>query len=184
MSTGTSKIVNLYAGDSIALQFKGVAQTTTDPGVPDNSEYWIADGAGTYTHFGGLVISGDSAFLVFDGAAWEKIELSTDNNNNSITFTNISADHTFTNVIPAGKVIQMIVINNKTANEAQLSMGTYPGSIIIFGSEAISANNTTFAHVNLVYNQVDPMSVNLHHGGFGDAWNGANLDITFVFLKI
>ena len=73
--SGTSKTINL--GGQVLFesnQFKGVALTSTNPGSPNDPEYWFAGEAGTYTHFNGLVVSGQVAFLIWNGSAWSKYE--------------------------------------------------------------------------------------------------------------
>lgn len=55
--------------------FKGLAETTTTPTVVEGvSQWWLASGAGTYTNFGGLVITGNFAVLSYSGSAWSKWE--------------------------------------------------------------------------------------------------------------
>ena len=53
-------------------QFMGIATPTTNPGTPDQNLYYIASTAGTYSNFGGIVLSdGEVAFLTYNGS-WSK----------------------------------------------------------------------------------------------------------------
>lgn len=53
-------------------QYAGVAMPSTIPGSPDNRVFYIAITAGTYTNFGGLVLSaGECAILKWD-SSWHK----------------------------------------------------------------------------------------------------------------
>lgn len=55
--------------------FKGLATTSTNPIVSAGvTQWWLASGAGTYTNFGGLVITGNFAVLSYSGSAWSKWE--------------------------------------------------------------------------------------------------------------
>jgi hypothetical protein len=55
--------------------YKGLATTSTVPtvqaGVP---QWWLASGAGTYTNFDGLEITGNFAVLSYNGTSWSKYE--------------------------------------------------------------------------------------------------------------
>ena len=53
--------------------FAGVATTDTDPGTPEGKVFYIANGKGIYTNFGGLEVTDDDDFaiLTYDNA-WAK----------------------------------------------------------------------------------------------------------------
>lgn len=52
--------------------YKGVATPATSPGTPDSNVFYIASTAGTYTNFGGAVVSdGEVAILKYNGT-WTK----------------------------------------------------------------------------------------------------------------
>jgi NifU-like protein involved in Fe-S cluster formation len=53
-------------------QFAGIATPSTNPGMPDQKVFYIANGKGTYTNFGGINVTEDEViFLVLDNA-WHK----------------------------------------------------------------------------------------------------------------
>lgn len=58
-----------------ALQLKGVALTTTEPGTPDGACMYLASVKGTYTNFSNLTVTEDVCFLCWDGTSWIKIGL-------------------------------------------------------------------------------------------------------------
>lgn len=60
--------------DDFSEFFKGLANTGDDPGTPAHAVMYQANGAGTYTNFGGLVVAENFAFLVYNGSAWELTE--------------------------------------------------------------------------------------------------------------
>ena len=53
-------------------QFAGVATTTTNPGTPDAKVFYIANGKGTYTNFGGLEVTEDDVVVLYWDTAWHK----------------------------------------------------------------------------------------------------------------
>ena len=53
--------------------FAGVATTDTNPGTPDGKVFYIANGKGIYTNFGGLEVTDDDDFAIFTyDDAWSK----------------------------------------------------------------------------------------------------------------
>jgi len=69
--------IDFQLGD-VANFFKGSADPTDDPGTPTNTVMYQANGPGTYTKFGGLVITGNFAFLIYNGSTWEKSDQNID----------------------------------------------------------------------------------------------------------
>ena len=56
-------------------QFAGVAtlDPATDPGTPDAKVFYIANGKGTYTNFGGLEVTEDEVVVLYYDTAWHKV---------------------------------------------------------------------------------------------------------------
>ena len=54
-------------------QFAGVATTATNPGSPDAKVFYIANGKGTYTNFGGLQVTEDEVVVLYWDSAWHKV---------------------------------------------------------------------------------------------------------------
>ena len=56
-------------------QFAGVAtlDPATDPGTPDAQVFYIANGKGTYTNFGGLEVTEDDVVVLYWDTAWHKV---------------------------------------------------------------------------------------------------------------
>ena len=53
-------------------QFAGVATKDTNPGTPDAKVFYIANGKGTYTNFGGLEVTEDEVVVLYWDTAWHK----------------------------------------------------------------------------------------------------------------
>ena len=56
-------------------QFAGVAtlDPATDPGTPDAKVFYIANGKGTYTNFGGLEVTEDEVVVLYWDSSWHKV---------------------------------------------------------------------------------------------------------------
>lgn len=59
--------------------FAGVATPSTSPGTSDGPIFYIAAKKGTYSNFGGAVISDRAAVLVWDNGAWTKYDIDVPN---------------------------------------------------------------------------------------------------------
>ena len=66
------KLNDLAMSLKAEFSYKGIAQPTTNPGVPDGNVFYIA-GEGSYPNFGNLsVTENEIAVLYFDGTNWSK----------------------------------------------------------------------------------------------------------------
>ena len=54
-------------------QFAGVATTATNPGSPDAKVFYIANGKGSYTNFGGLEVTEDDVVVLYWDSSWHKV---------------------------------------------------------------------------------------------------------------
>lgn len=54
-------------------QFIGVATPTTNPGSPDQKVFYIANGKGTYTNFGGVEVTEDDVVVLCWDSSWRKV---------------------------------------------------------------------------------------------------------------
>ena len=53
--------------------FAGIATIDTNPGTPDAKVFYIANGKGTYTNFGGLEVTEDDVVVLYWDTAWHKV---------------------------------------------------------------------------------------------------------------
>ena len=54
-------------------QFAGVATIDTNPGTPDAKVFYIANGKGTYTKFGGIEVTEDDVVVLTWDSSWHKV---------------------------------------------------------------------------------------------------------------
>ena len=53
--------------------FAGIATPTTGPGTPDAKVFYIANGKGTYTNFGGVSVTEDDVAILYWDSSWHKV---------------------------------------------------------------------------------------------------------------
>lgn len=53
--------------------FAGVATPATNPGTPDAKVFYIANGKGSYTHFGELEVTEDEVVVLYWDTSWHKV---------------------------------------------------------------------------------------------------------------
>lgn len=53
--------------------FAGIATIDTNPETPDAKVFYIANGKGTYTNFGGIEVTEDEAVILYYDTAWHKV---------------------------------------------------------------------------------------------------------------
>ena len=67
------------ASDTIARMvesgylFAGIATIDTNPGIPNAKVFYIANGKGTYTNFGGIEVTEDDVVVLYWDTAWHKV---------------------------------------------------------------------------------------------------------------
>ena len=53
--------------------YAGIATPTTNPGIPEGHVFYIANGKGTYTNFGGINVTEDEVVILYWDTAWHKV---------------------------------------------------------------------------------------------------------------
>ena len=67
------------ASDTIARMvesgylFAGIATIDTNPGIQDAKVFYIANGKGKYTNFGGIEVTEDDVVVLYWDTAWHKV---------------------------------------------------------------------------------------------------------------
>ena len=54
-------------------QFAGVATPASNPGTPDAKVFYIANGKGMYTNFGGIDVTEDEVVILYLDSSWHKV---------------------------------------------------------------------------------------------------------------
>lgn len=74
----TGQILNSVLNQMVNIlgtgyQFAGVATIATNPGTPDAKVFYIANGKGTYTNFGGINVTEDEVVVLYWDSSWHKV---------------------------------------------------------------------------------------------------------------
>jgi hypothetical protein len=99
---------------------------------------------------------------------------------------NITGDYTWTDVVPAGWMVEYLLFEESTGNTGQISIGTGAGETNVIQSEAIAGGGlTVIDRINeRMISLATPITLYINHAGDGDAWNGMNLTVYCVMRKI
>jgi hypothetical protein len=99
----------------------------------------------------------------------------------------IDKDTEWLSLVPAGMLLQYIIVENATTNEPQLSIGTDSGLLNIAENVPINAQGitkpTTITFGKVLDTTYDT-SIYIHHAGDGDTWDGATIRLTFVWRSV
>jgi hypothetical protein len=96
-------------------------------------------------------------------------------------FPPVSTDQVFTSLVPAGMMLLYAEITSDKA--CQVSLGTSSGGTEVVQSLPIIAGLNTLT-IESVYDLFNATSVYLNHAGAGDTFNGAILNVCFIYRSI
>ena len=74
----TGKVLNSVLNAMVntlgaGYQFAGVATPASNPGTPDAKVFYIANGKGMYTNFGGIDVTEDEVVILYLDSSWHKV---------------------------------------------------------------------------------------------------------------
>ena len=74
----TGQILNSVLNQMVNIlgagyQFEGIATIDTNPGTPDAKVFYIANGKGTYTNFGGIQVTENEVVVLCWDSVWHKV---------------------------------------------------------------------------------------------------------------
>ena len=73
LNEGVAALQSLIDTLNPGYQFMGVATPETNPGTPNQKVFYIANGKGTYTNFGGIQVTEDEVVILYYDTAWHKV---------------------------------------------------------------------------------------------------------------
>ena len=107
-----------------------------------------------------------------------------DNNMDNIQkYDGKTSDFAATDVIPAGYAVEMVVFENTTNKNAQLSCGTTAAGNNVFSGEIINKGLSTIS-VNKTFSMSGFTSLYFNHTQDGDTWNNITANIFVIIRKI
>jgi len=98
--------------------------------------------------------------------------------------SSVSADTTYADVVPAGYLLELVILEEKAGNAAVLSAGTTDGGNDVFTGQAIAASSITVIPLNMMFSTSAAQTIDINDDTAGDSWNSASVDIYFVMRRI
>ena len=96
----------------------------------------------------------------------------------------ITSDTTWTDIVPAGYILERIIFEETAGNAAILSLGTSDGAYDVFTEMDIDASDITVVEINDIYALTSAQTLDLNDDQAVDTWNSASINITFIMSKI
>lgn len=96
----------------------------------------------------------------------------------------ITENSFWTNVVPVGYMIEIMIFEETAGNAAILDLGTTDGGNDVFTGQVISANDITTIVINKTFSMSVSTDLDLNDDQIGSSWNNANVDITLVLRRI
>ncbi len=96
----------------------------------------------------------------------------------------IAADTTWADIIPAGYLLEFVIIENTTANTAILDLGTADGENDVFSGIVMDASSITTIVVNQYFSSSAATSLDLNDDQPGSSWNSGSFTVTLIMRKI
>ena len=126
-------------------QFAGVATKDTNPGTPDAKVFYIANGKGTYTNFGGINVTEDEVVVLYWDTAWHKVATGiasqaklTELGHKVDDFGKI--EETLQLQLVLGAIMEFSTLTELELNEGEYWMGTLPAGTYKISGYSINAN--------------------------------------------
>ena len=128
-------------------QFAGVAtlDPATDPGTPDAKVFYIANGKGTYTNFGGVNVTEDDVVVLYWDSSWHKVSTGIASNAKLTEFDKTINDEIY--AISVGK-------QSTTVYCTDSRIGQYFNFLYIENRDAAIADGLYVSFLQMSYNAV------------------------------
>ena len=97
--------------------------------------------------------------------------------------TTITADTTWSDIVPAGYILERMIFVETAGNTGTLSLGTSDGATDVFLDQAITASSITVVEINKMWSTSATQTLDLNDDGSG-TWNSASVDVTLLMRKI
>lgn len=145
--------------------YAGIATPSTNPGIPEGSVFYIANGKGTYTNFGGINVTEDEVVVLYYDTVWHK-DATGIASNDKLTELESNVGEVYdglTNIITISKneydVKHLIDVSNVTTEgyvdpdngSINSVSGMYYTSIDVKEGDVVKIKNTTDSVVEYYY---------------------------------
>lgn len=101
-----------------------------------------------------------------------------------IAYLGLSADTTLTNVIPAGYMLEYIVIEEKTGGSPILDLGTTSGGNQVMLNQVLESSGLTTISIERTFSLVSNTTLYLNDDDASSTWDASTVDVYFVIRPI
>ena len=102
----------------------------------------------------------------------------------TLTYEDINSDTIFANIIPAGYMLQYVIIEEKTGNLPVLSLGTTTDGYDIFNQVETFSNSITVNTLNVMFSFDAATTLYLSDTRDDGTWDSSTINIHFVIKQI
>lgn len=95
----------------------------------------------------------------------------------------ITDDTTWTDIVPAGYILESIIFVESAGNTAILDLGTTATGQDVFEQQTITASSITTISINKIFSMTVNQSLYLNDDGTG-TWNGASITATLLMRRV
>jgi len=95
----------------------------------------------------------------------------------------ITDDTTWTDIVPAGYMLETITFVESAGNAATIDLGTTSGASDVFSQEVIAASGITVVTIDQAFSMTAKQSLYLNDDGVG-TWNSASLTATLTLRRL
>lgn len=96
----------------------------------------------------------------------------------------ITSDTTWTDIVPAGYMLQSVIFEETAGNAGTLSLGKSDGAVDIFEDMVIAASDITIIQINDVFSTSVAQTLDLNDDGGSGSWNSCSVNVTFLMRKM
>lgn len=96
----------------------------------------------------------------------------------------ITSDTTWTDLVPAGYMLEAVVFEETAGNAGTLSLGTSDGAVDVFEDIVVAASDITVVRIDEIFSTSSAQTLDLNDDGASGTWNSCSVNVTFLMRKI
>jgi len=101
-----------------------------------------------------------------------------------IAYTGLNSDTTLTNVVPAGYMLEYVVIDEKAAASPVLDLGTTAGGNQVFINQAMQTSDLTTIGIERTFSLSTATTLYLNDDDGASTWDSSTIDAYFILRPI
>lgn len=106
------------------------------------------------------------------------------NHQEKIIKKSVTGDSLWTDIVPAGYILERLICEETAGNAAILDMGTSDGANDVFTGITIAASDITVIEINKMFSSSAAQTLDINDDQAGSSWNSASINITLICGRI